>query len=142
MNKQNKPDWNEVIGDWLCQNPDGQWVSFYQKPQPDKIRDMGNSDIHYWSAERGHANTYSFGEVIGDWKETLEKRPSQEENSKESEKYFEVVTQYTMRGKDGKQVEIVVINTNDITQQEELNRFERVIESKLGVPTLVVNIGE
>lgn len=66
MKEQNKPDWSVVKGEWLCQNPDGQWVSFYHKPQPDNLRDFYNGDVHYWSAAGGCSEKYGFDKVVGD----------------------------------------------------------------------------
>lgn len=70
---QNKPSWADAPSDmkWLAQDGDGQWYWYCSKPfidktNDDKVWDFGDSFDH---------EDCEFGEVLGDWRDTLEKRP-------------------------------------------------------------------
>ena len=68
---QNKPE--EWEGDYLCQRESGVWYSFIDiKPQIAHIKD------EIWVSLKGHHKVYPKGEVLGDWKDTLETKSKQE----------------------------------------------------------------
>lgn len=136
---ENKPDWSVVKGEWLCQNHDGQWVSFVNKPEPCELNDMLRGLVKYWAADGGHAKSYGFDKVLGDWKDTLEKRPEYVEGQEKAN--FEIVDQFTVYGKDDKQVEILVIDTN-VLPLKGLDKFQSLMEAKLGTPTITINVGK
>ena len=71
---QNKPSWDDAPSDmkWLSQDGDGQWCWYCSEPfvdetNDDKVWDLGDSFDH---------EGCEFGEVLGDWRDTLEKRPA------------------------------------------------------------------
>lgn len=72
---QNKPNWADAPewAGWLAQDEDGQWYWYCSEPfvdetNDDKMWDFGDSFDH---------EDCEFGEVLGDWRDTLEKRPEQ-----------------------------------------------------------------
>ena len=72
---QNKPSWDDAPSDmkWLAQDGDGQWywycsAPFVDETNDDKVWDFGDSFDH---------EDCEFGEVLGDWRDTLEKRPEE-----------------------------------------------------------------
>ena len=73
---QNKPSWSEFrkSATYMAQDSDGAWRAFECEPTPSS---------HIWNARhgwRGYANIDDLkspkGEVLGDWRETLERRPA------------------------------------------------------------------
>ena len=72
---QNKPSWDDAPewGEWLAQDGDGEWFWYVSKPFVDEENDnavweLGDSFDH---------ELCQSGEVLGDWRDTLEKRPEQ-----------------------------------------------------------------
>jgi len=74
---QNKPGWSEFreSANYMAQDSDGAWRAFECEPTPSS---------HIWNARhgwRGYANIDDLkspkGEILGDWRDTLEKRPEQ-----------------------------------------------------------------
>ena len=64
---QNKPSWGSVGSDinFISQHEDGQWIGHSEKPEEGGECFECDCEIAY----------YGYGEVIGDWRYTLEKRP-------------------------------------------------------------------
>lgn len=70
---QNKPSWSDLPdwAKWLHQDGDGEWAFSEEKPTPYDGLWLGEP---YKRTLRAKA-----GEVLGDWRDTLEKRPEQAE---------------------------------------------------------------
>lgn len=75
---QNKPSWEDFreSAKFMAQDSDGTWRAFEIEP---------TAQSHIWNAKRGWRG-YAYeetadnrGEVLGDWRDTLEKRPEQKE---------------------------------------------------------------
>jgi hypothetical protein len=68
---QNKPSWNESPewAEWLAQDYDGLWV-FYENPVETSHNEWLVQDGFYGKIVRREK-----GEVLGDWRDTLERRP-------------------------------------------------------------------
>lgn len=75
---QNKPSWDDFreSAKFMAQDSDGAWRAFEIEP---------TAQSHIWNAKRGWRG-YAYeetadnrGEVLGDWRDTLEKRPVQAE---------------------------------------------------------------
>lgn len=82
---QNKPSWAEVPAEaeYMTQNSNGAWGCWNDKPALVKEKDGSGDTVEYWG---GNKPLFSFnrankriGEVLGDWRDTLEKRPEQDE---------------------------------------------------------------
>ena len=75
---QNKPGWADFgeSAKFMAQDSDGAWMAFEIEP---------TAKSHVWSAMRGwcgyarEGRDRCRGEVLGDWRDTLEKRPEQAE---------------------------------------------------------------
>lgn len=70
---QNKPSWKDVPewAEWLAQDEDGRWFSYADKPS------FGRAS---WCIEgTGDNELVGSGELLGDWRDTIEKRPEQAE---------------------------------------------------------------
>ena len=73
---QNKPSWADFgeLAKFMAQDSDGAWMAFEIEP---------TAKSHVWSAMRGwcgyarEGSDRCCGEVLGDWRGTLEKRPEQ-----------------------------------------------------------------
>lgn len=70
---QNKPSWKDAPQDasYLAQEPHGMWTFFFDRPyEPSKLSDDGwrFDGFQAWCSE-------CRGEVLGDWRDTLERRP-------------------------------------------------------------------
>lgn len=73
---QNKPSWADFgeSAKFMAQDSDGAWMAFEIEP---------TAKSHVWSAMRGwcgyarEGSDRCCGEVLGDWRDTLEKRPEQ-----------------------------------------------------------------
>lgn len=68
---QNKPSWEDVPTQysWYGQNASGKWDCFEYEP-------FANEHVNCWDYESGDAlGLQNFGEVLGDWRDTLERRP-------------------------------------------------------------------
>lgn len=68
---QGKPSWSSLQqwAKWIFQNGDGFWYATKNKPSdPDEFYRSRKSD-------EGRATLISEGEVLGDWRDTLERRP-------------------------------------------------------------------
>ena len=71
---QNKPSWDDAPewANWLAQDEDGEWWFFSAKPKVQSVSfDEQCSDIIAGYAKKG--------ETLGDWRDTLEKRPEQDD---------------------------------------------------------------
>lgn len=70
---QNKPSWDDAPDcfNWMWQNADGGW-KFGSGRAPELDNDFYLTDYHYIAGLDG---TELHGEVLGDWRDTLEKRP-------------------------------------------------------------------
>ena len=69
---QNKPSWKDAPewANWLAQDEDGEWWFFSAKPKVQSVSfDERGSGISADYAKKG--------ETLGDWRDTLEKRPEQ-----------------------------------------------------------------
>jgi hypothetical protein len=69
---QNKPDWGEVESDaeWVAQRHDGRWEFFNREPF------ASSGDVGGWRFDGVYAwLSQNSGEVLGDWRDTLERRP-------------------------------------------------------------------
>ena len=98
---QNKPSWDDFgeSAKFMAQDSDGAWMAFESEPA---------ANYHVWSSMRGwcgyarEGRDRCRGEVLGDWRDTLEKRPerdefepfvsiedSQEKEMKQDNKWFE-----------------------------------------------------
>ena len=66
---QNKPGWKDARpwANWLSQSEDGEWWFSLEKPE------CGGSKWSFNSSAAG--NSKWKGEILGDWRDTLEKRP-------------------------------------------------------------------
>lgn len=72
---QNKPSWDDFgeSAKFMAQDSDGAWMAFEIEP---------TAKSHVWSAMRGwcgyarEGSDRCCGEVIGDWRDTLERRPA------------------------------------------------------------------
>lgn len=72
---QNKPSWDDFgeSAKFMAQDSDGAWMAFESEPA---------AKSHVWSAMRGwcgyarEGSDRCCGEVLGDWRDTLEKRPA------------------------------------------------------------------
>lgn len=82
---QNKPSWAEVPAEaeYMTQNSNGAWGCWNDEPAPVKEKDGSGDTVEYWG---GNKPLFSFnkankriGEILGDWRDTLEKRPEQDE---------------------------------------------------------------
>lgn len=69
---QNKP--KEWEGEWLFQDKHGWWNSFDDSETP---MVYGVKDTENYCTSKGFFKTYAQGIVLGDWRDTLEKRPEQ-----------------------------------------------------------------
>ena len=75
---QNKPSWDDFgeSAKFMAQDSDGAWMAFESEPA---------ANYHVWSSMRGwcgyarEGRDRCRGEVLGDWRDTLEKRPEQSE---------------------------------------------------------------
>ncbi|MFM5495476.1 hypothetical protein ACET9I_02720 [Aeromonas veronii] len=70
---QSKPSWKDAPQDasYLAQEPHGMWTFFFDRPyEPSKLSDDGwrFDGFQAWCSE-------CRGEVLGDWRDTLERRP-------------------------------------------------------------------
>lgn len=73
---QNKPSWDDFgeSAKFMAQDSDGAWMAFESEPA---------AKSHVWSAMRGwcgyarEGRDRCRGEVLGDWRDTLEKRPEE-----------------------------------------------------------------
>lgn len=111
---QNKPSWGSVGSDinFISQHDDGQWIGHSEKPSE--------------AAECFECNCvvslFGYGEVLGDWRDTLEKRP-------------EELKQFTSIEDNQEQ---------DMTQQQEMKRdngwFERGELPPVGSSVTVVEV--
>lgn len=70
---QNKPSWDEAPSwaEWLCQRDDGMWFWLVREP---RLSDAG------WETNHESRSAYAAGDqvekhIIGDWRDTLERRP-------------------------------------------------------------------
>ena len=61
-----KPSWDIVNGEWIAQDSDGVWYSFDNEPYHGK---------DCWDANPCYREQYGCGQVLGDWRNTLERRP-------------------------------------------------------------------
>lgn len=70
---QNKPTEWPKHANWLAQHEDGEWT-FYADDVgcPPQRRDDG-----LWHSDRAALRSHRIGEVLGDWRDTLERRPDQ-----------------------------------------------------------------
>lgn len=70
---QNKPSWGEIQDwvSWIVQSSTGLWFGSDRKPEIDVV--AGHSFINASSFRLGV--TFGDGEVLGDWRDTLERRP-------------------------------------------------------------------
>ena len=68
---QNKPGWGSVGSDinFISQHDDGQWIGHSEKPSE------GAECFECHCV----VSLFGYGEVLGDWRDTLEKRPEQDE---------------------------------------------------------------
>ena len=68
---QNKPSWGSVGSDinFISQHDDGQWIGHSEKPSEAGECFECNCVV----------SLFGYGEVLGDWRDTLEKRPEQDE---------------------------------------------------------------
>lgn len=68
---QNKPSWNDAPewAGWLNQDADGVW-------NWQRIMAVSADDCGYWFGG-ARSESAGIGEVLGDWRDTLEKRPEQ-----------------------------------------------------------------
>lgn len=72
---QNKPSWDDFgeSAKFMAQDSDGAWMAFDSEPA---------ANYHVWSSMRGwcgyarEGRDRCRGEVLGDWRDTLEKRPA------------------------------------------------------------------
>lgn len=66
---QNKPSWRSVGSDinFISQHEDGQWIGHGEKPEEGDECFECDCEISY----------YGYGEILGDWRDTLEKRPEE-----------------------------------------------------------------
>lgn len=70
---QNKPSWKDAP-EWACylgQSDEGAWHWFDGEPEINEVHDSGE----FWNAPGYTAITDQRGEVLGDWRDTLERRP-------------------------------------------------------------------
>ena len=73
---QNKPNWDDFgeSAKFMAQDSDGAWMAFESEPA---------ANYHVWSSMRGwcgyarEGRDRCRGEVLGDWRDTLEKSPEQ-----------------------------------------------------------------
>ena len=73
---QNKPSWDDFgeSAKFMAQDSDGAWMAFESEPA---------ANYHVWSSMRGwcgyarEGRDRCRGEVLGDWRDTLEKRPEE-----------------------------------------------------------------
>lgn len=74
---QNKPSWSEIQDwvNWIMQSSTGLWFGSDREPEIDVV--AGHSFVNPSSFRLGV--TFGDGEVLGDWRDTLEKRPEQDE---------------------------------------------------------------
>lgn len=65
---QNKPSWGSVSSDinFISQHEDGQWIGHGEKPEEGAECFECDCEVAY----------YGYGEILGDWRDTLEKRPA------------------------------------------------------------------
>lgn len=76
---QNKPSWDDFgeSAKFMAQDSDGAWMAFESEPA---------ANYHVWSSTRGwcgyarEGRDRCRGEVLGDWRDTLEKRPDMHKN--------------------------------------------------------------
>jgi hypothetical protein len=61
-----KPSWDNVVGEWIAQDEDGEWYSFDNKPY------HGDG---CWDVNPCYREKYGKSEVLCDWRDTLERRP-------------------------------------------------------------------
>lgn len=87
---QNKPSWDDFgeSAKFMAQDSDGAWMAFESEPA---------ANYHVWSSTRGwcgyarEGRDRCRGEVLGDWRDTLEKRPDMYKNKKEIDTSSECV---------------------------------------------------
>ena len=73
---QNKPTGWPDGANWLAQDKDGEWY-FYKDAADNPPQNHGEEN--WFSDEAGDIRCRRIGEVLGDWRDTLEKRPEQDE---------------------------------------------------------------
>ena len=87
---QNKPSWDDFgeSAKFMAQDSDGAWMAFESEPA---------ANYHVWSSMRGwcgyarEGRDRCRGEVLGDWRDTLERRPDMYKNKKEIDTSSECV---------------------------------------------------
>lgn len=87
---QNKPSWDDFgeSAKFMAQDSDGAWMAFESEPA---------ANYHVWSSMRGwcgyarEGRDRCRGEVLGDWRDTLEKRPDMYKNKEEIDTSSECV---------------------------------------------------
>lgn len=85
-----KPSWDDVVGEWIAQDEDGHWYSFDCQPRRSD-RCWHNSPCHREGP----------GKVLGDWRNTLERRPCVSESAKSyTQEDLSVVGDKQWRGPD------------------------------------------
>lgn len=69
---QNKPGWDDAPewGEWLAQDDRGEWYWYAAKPTHPGMKS-------WWPAPGAMNAQCGKGEVLGDWRDTLEKRPEE-----------------------------------------------------------------
>ncbi|MGL4754377.1 MAG: hypothetical protein ACRCXB_18545 [Aeromonadaceae bacterium] len=78
---QNKPSWDDVPSDieYMAQETNGAWGCWYDKPKPDEDINNNGDAVWCWAGNRPAKDfniaNEQVGEVLGDWRDTLERRP-------------------------------------------------------------------
>lgn len=80
---QNKPSWKDAPewAEWLCQRDDGAWFWLSYEPTVDRDEwgGKGRSESCFPAGDLGPQN------ILGDWRDTLEQRPSEQATNNASE---------------------------------------------------------
>jgi hypothetical protein len=68
---QNKPSWDDApeLANWLAQDDNGTWFWYPTKPSHPGMRG-------WWPGDNSRGAASTLGEVLGGWRDTLEKRPA------------------------------------------------------------------
>lgn len=80
---QNKPSWAEVPAEakYMTQGSGGAWGCWSDKPAPVKEKNESGDTVEYWGGNNPlssfNVENKMIGEALGDWRDTLEKRPEQ-----------------------------------------------------------------
>jgi hypothetical protein len=117
---QNKPSWANAPewAEWLCQNNDGEWSFHSQKP----VEQNGFPSFRSVGSE---ALRVSFGEVLSDWRDTLERRPEAKTRARAEVELVNAVAEVFQPFTSIEDNQEQVMTQNEEIKQQDNGWFER-----------------